>query len=465
MNRLQAAAGLRLFFWAVIGELVLTGLSLLFFQLILESVSGAPEQALQVFSGTRHVLGFGLVSVMVFGTARVATALEGTARAWVLLAAGLMSLRGLISLGYLGLSLTDVELGTPTAVAISWLIKLVWVAQGAGVLGALVVVAHAFGARPPIAAVVTSGICLLSGTGFDIYSILTLDLPWEERPGVWLYHVQSALDIAGSGFLALAAGLMRTRLLSSDKATLAGNLNRVADPAWSAAATGLSTYGVAVKARLVLAVIAVPLLMLVGRSRDMDAVVGVMTLVALPAIALTVTMMVGLFQYLRVPEASGARETGWVAVALIIMSFGFDIWALILVLNLSGGGLSAAFDLQDQAPWAEAGGQALAITALILLMSSFNRAASALGDLDLGQRASQVAWLLGGAGIVGVLVRLIATTARGAEPLLILAIPVLIAAIIGLVRFFRVLGELTVLMRAGPPQDDEGPVRSFFSHT
>jgi hypothetical protein len=281
-----------------------------------------------------------------------------------------------------------------------------------------------------------------------------VDVPFEERPGLWLVYVRDALSYTSTLVLAAVFFLFRSRLLRASEVISAG-LERVSSPEWRAASEGLTLYRGALLTRITVMLLGIPLLLWVSRSGEQEVSLGVLKLITLATLACGIASLAGLFGYLKIPESSGARGHARSALGIGLTGSLFDVWAVILIFRMSGS-VSAAIAYMEQAPWVEAGAQTAGLAALLFLLASFHQAASALNASELASRATGVGWVLGIAGFSGMLIKLVITTTRAASEMAILALPVAVVLLVGAISFVSLVGALARTMHEGPPKPAPG---------
>ena len=320
--------------------------------------------------------------------------------------------------------------------------------------------AKAWGIRFPYAPLVVAILASVAATVASNSLQASLNLPYEQRPGPWLAPLLTGLGQLSTLSLAVVFYLCRFRL-GRTRVLPSLEPRRVSTPEWRAASDGLSRYRAALLARIAIAVLGMVLVIAFALTGDQGAVRGLLVLVTLATLICGILSLTGLASYARIPELSGARGHARAALGFGLAGSAFDVGAAILAFRVSGGGAAAAWDFMGQAPWVEAGAQATGLVALMYLLASFHRAASALGASQPASNATSVGWILGIAGFAGVLVKVLATTGRGVSVLLALATPVVFALLVGIISFVSLMGTLVRTMHDGPPEPEEaGSLRS-----
>ncbi len=436
MTRLDPA--LRLVFWATVAELGLSAMA----QLFSLFVRGASDWRLWLNVEVALLSAGYFVALICFGLAMVkltgADSERGT-RAFALAAMACFGVLALFMPIDVWQSLTETRLDLVDGAVIRWF--RVGVANVATmVLGLAFFRACAQrGVQAPLAVLAGAVGTSLVAVAFSVYSQADgMYVPWHG-------YLQSGLGALELGLIAVYVHVSRKRLTAHRPSTAA--MREAADPAWREAAQGLSTYATAVKARLVFAIIAAPLAAVVGQSSDLGAgVKGVVVFASLVSFATGMIIIAGLVRFARMPAPADGTAAS-VAVVLIAVGFLFDLWTIALAMQLDASAMDAAIAFVRQAPFAEAGAQVCGAFALLGVLGAIKSAATARGAPELVDRATAVGWLLAGGGLLLAVLKAVATSMRGADLVLVLALPLLIALLVGLVRFFGLLTDAVRLLQ------------------
>ncbi len=206
---------------------------------------------------------------------------------------------------------------------------------------------------------------------------------------------------------------------------------------------GLRAYRAWLLVKLAVLVLGYGLILALAFGEARESARGVLFGVALLGLVPACGMLWGLWQYLAVPEESGARGGAQAALGVACLGFLADLGGVWLASRLLGDDYRAMLQAAELSPWFEGGAQALGLVGLLCVLSSFRQLAFHLRAEPLGRRAGG---LMGLAAVVvvaalGLRVGLL----RGALPAmlgLVLAGAALIAAVVLVVLFVQLVGRL-----------------------
>lgn len=224
-------------------------------------------------------------------------------------------------------------------------------------------------------------------------------------------------------------------------------------PGWRASSVGLDFFANALRAKLVLIVLASCLgLLAVGMQSTMFRQ-GVALVTPLASLVVGVAMSVGIVRYARFPQQMPGRGLAFGALALLVLSLVADGYAALLALSAAGAPMVADASASAggsllaatwRMPWALATSQLLGLAALATLLGSFRALGRRLGAHELVQRSGRAMGFL--AIVASCVIELRYAEFRGllrpeilvpaAMLVLVLAL-VSVAKALGAVRFFE----------------------------
>lgn len=183
-------------------------------------------------------------------------------------------------------------------------------------------------------------------------------------------------------------------------------------PGWRASSAGLDFFANALRAKLVLIVLASCLgLLAVGLQSAMFRQ-GVALCTPLASLLVGVGMCVGIARFTRFPDRIPGRGMAYAALSLLVLSLVADGYAALLAVTSATAPMVASADAGDvsgggplaatwRLPWALAASQVLGLAALGTLLASFRALGRGLGAHELVQRAGRA---MGFLAIVGAFV-------------------------------------------------------------
>ncbi|HOX42011.1 MAG TPA: hypothetical protein PK668_00360 [Myxococcota bacterium] len=234
---------------------------------------------------------------------------------------------------------------------------------------------------------------------------------------------------------------------------------------------GLRAYRAWLLVKLVVLLLGYGLVLALAFGEARESAGGVLFGVAILGLVPAFGMLWGLWQYLGVPEESGARAGARAALVVALLGLLADGIGLWLAARLLGADYAAARQAQELSPWFTGATQVLGLVGLLCLLSSFQKLACHLHADALERRAGA---LMGLAVILVVAaLGLRVGLQAGGLPLqlgLVLVGAALIAVIALVVMFVQLLGRLAAAAEAAtqpsgqpatPGADPVPPVRTL----
>jgi hypothetical protein len=231
-----------------------------------------------------------------------------------------------------------------------------------------------------------------------------------------------------------------------------------ADPGeatWETASLGLAAYATAVKVRIALVLCGVGLSLLLAFSGEEGLGRGLLVLALVAGTIVGIAAIPPLVRYARLPDDTKAVGPARAAVGLFAVGSFADLCALVLFLRLLGDhyvGHSDRAGVGVRMAGVQMAGGALALGGILALLTSFSRLAVSMGDTSLVSRTRSFIALLGAVtvGSLGVGVAIAGVKAGDLELSLVLAIAIamIVAAFIVLVKYLGLIGDMRLAMAA-----------------
>ena len=280
------------------------------------------------------------------------------------------------------------------------------------------------------------------------------ELPRSE-PLRWLLDLAMVAEcLAVIAMLWLLLKALRARAREDEEEPGAGEAprarsgRRAPDAAlWLDLASAVRGYAAAIKVRLGVLLVGYALLVVVGLSGDQELSKMLIVLLPIVAAVIGVIMVLCLARLLKVPASVDGDGPALLGLVLVLLASFADLYAFSLVLDLLSDRVWKAFDAMDKMPYVEVASQALSLGALLSLLTLFRRIARFLCDAELDRRCGSVAALIGALMVlaIGVRVAIENRVVRG-ESVLLLAAPLLVGAVVALVRYLGILRDLHAAM-------------------
>lgn len=218
-------------------------------------------------------------------------------------------------------------------------------------------------------------------------------------------------------------------------------------PGFRHAADGLDRFATALKLQLGIGVMSAVITGVAAASRSIETITTMFTLSPIAGLFLAALAVAGLIRYAEIPEESGAASPARIAAVLLGMGSLGHVYHLTLVPDLASDSIFTKAKAMENVPAVLGLTQLLGFASTMVLLASLRKAAIALDDNALTIRADAVTKLFYGTlALAGLTFG--AAMSRDLAPFATLLALVLVAvALITVVRYVGLLGDLVTAMR------------------
>lgn len=218
-------------------------------------------------------------------------------------------------------------------------------------------------------------------------------------------------------------------------------------PGFRRAADGLDRFATALKLQIGFGILSAVITGVAASSRSIETITTMFTLSPIAGLFLAALAVAGLIKYAEVPEESGAASPARIAAVLLGMGSLGHVYHLTLVPDLASDSIFTKAKAMENVPAVLGLTQLFGFASTMVLLASLRKAAIALDDNALAIRADGVTKLFYGMlALAGVAFG--TAMSRDLAPFATLLALVLVAvALLTVVRYLGLLGDLAAAMR------------------